>query len=130
MDILDALRRPEGKTLEFKRDLSSPDGLLRTVVAFANTAGGIVLLGVEDGTRHVRGISDPLAVEERLANLISDSIIPRVLPDLEILPCGARRSSRCRYIRARVVPTTSSVPAPRPACTSGSARPTGGPTRR
>lgn len=34
----------------------------------------------------MRGISDPLAVEERLANLISDSIIPRVLPDLEILP--------------------------------------------
>jgi predicted HTH transcriptional regulator len=25
-------------TLEFKRDLSSPEGLLRTVVAFANTA--------------------------------------------------------------------------------------------
>ncbi len=38
MDLLDALRRPEGKTLEFKRDLSSPEGLLRTVVAFANTA--------------------------------------------------------------------------------------------
>ena len=85
MDLLDALRRPEGKTLEFKRDLSSPDGLLRTVVAFANTAGGTVLIGVEDGTRHVRGIPDPLALEERLANLISDSISPRLLPDLEIL---------------------------------------------
>jgi ATP-dependent DNA helicase RecG len=56
MDLLDALRRPEGKTLEFKRDLSSPDGLLRTVVAFANSAGGTVLVGVEDGTRHVRGV--------------------------------------------------------------------------
>ena len=85
MDLLDALRRPEGKTLEFKRDVSSPDGLLRTVVAFANTAGGTVLIGVEDGTRHVRGIPDPLALEERLANLISDSISPRLLPDLEIL---------------------------------------------
>ena len=30
----------EGKTLEFKRDLSSPRPLLRTVVAFANSAGG------------------------------------------------------------------------------------------
>ncbi|MFN0298774.1 MAG: ATP-binding protein [Burkholderiales bacterium] len=85
MDLLDALRRPEGKTLEFKRDLSSPEGLLRTVVAFANTAGGTVLVGVEDGTRHVRGIADPLALEERLANLISDSITPRLLPDLEVL---------------------------------------------
>ncbi len=85
MDLLDALRRPEGKTLEFKRDLSSPEGLLRTVVAFANTAGGTILVGVEDGTRHVRGVADPLALEERLASLISDSITPRLLPDLEIL---------------------------------------------
>ena len=85
MDLLDALRRPEGKTIEFKRDLSSPEGLLRTVVAFANTAGGTVLIGVEDGTRHVRGIADPMALEERLANLISDSITPRLLPDLEVL---------------------------------------------
>lgn len=85
MDLLDTLRNPEGKTLEFKRDLSSPEGLLRTVVAFANTAGGVVLVGVEDGTRHVRGIADPFALEERIASLITDSIAPRLLPDLEIL---------------------------------------------
>lgn len=86
MDLLEALRRPEGKTLEFKRDLSSPDGVLRTIVAFANTAGGTLLVGVEDGTRRVRGVREPLGVEERLANLVSDSIEPRLLPDLEILP--------------------------------------------
>jgi len=85
MNLLDALRHPEGKTLEFKRDLSSPEGLLRTLVAFANTAGGVVLIGVEDGTRHVRGIADPFALEERIASLITDSIAPRLLPDLEIL---------------------------------------------
>lgn len=85
MDLLDLLRRPEGKTLEFKRDLSSPEGLLRTLVAFANTAGGVVLVGVEDGSRHVRGVVDPFALEERLASLITDSITPRLLPDLEIL---------------------------------------------
>jgi predicted HTH transcriptional regulator len=85
MDLLDALRGPEGKTVEFKRDLSSPDGLLRTVVAFANTAGGAIFIGVEDGTRHVRGVAQPVALEERIANLISDSITPHVLPDLEIL---------------------------------------------
>ena len=50
MDLIDALRRPEGKTLEFKRDLSSPDGFLKTVVAFANTAGGTILVGIEDGS--------------------------------------------------------------------------------
>ncbi|MGH9848622.1 MAG: AlbA family DNA-binding domain-containing protein, partial [Blastocatellia bacterium] len=48
--------QPEGKNLEFKRDLSSPNGLLRTIIAFANTAGGTLLVGVEDRTRKVRGL--------------------------------------------------------------------------
>ncbi|MCW5890196.1 MAG: ATP-binding protein [bacterium] len=40
MDLVEILERPEGKTLEFKRDLFSPDGALKTIVAFANTSGG------------------------------------------------------------------------------------------
>jgi ATP-dependent DNA helicase RecG len=86
VDLLDLLKRPEGKTLEFKRDLSSPEGVLRSLVAFANTAGGTVLVGVEDRTRHVRGVTEPLDLEERLANLISDNIAPRLVPELEIVP--------------------------------------------
>ena len=86
MNLIDFLKQPESKTLEFKRDLSSPDGVLRTIVAFANTAGGVLLLGVEDATRNIRGVEKPLAMEERLANLISDSILPRLIPDIEVLP--------------------------------------------
>ena len=86
MDLLDLLKRPEGKTLEFKRDLSAPEGALKTIVAFANTAGGILLIGVEDRSRNVRGVADPLDEEERLANLISDRISPRLVPEIEILP--------------------------------------------
>jgi len=86
MDLVEILKRPEGKTLEFKRDLSSPDGALKTIVAFANTAGGTLVVGVEDRSRHVRGVPDPLDVEERLANLVSDRISPRIVPELEILP--------------------------------------------
>jgi len=96
MDILNLLKRPEGKTLEFKRDLSSPEGVLRTLVAFANTAGGTVLIGVEDRTKHVRGIPSPLDTEEKLANLISDRIVPRLVPDLEIL---AWRSTNLLAVR-------------------------------
>jgi predicted HTH transcriptional regulator len=86
VDLIELLRRPEGKTLEYKRDLSSPEGVLKTVVAFANTAGGIVLLGVQDRTRRVTGISGVLAAEERLANLVADSIQPRLVPNIEIVP--------------------------------------------
>lgn len=86
MELVHLLRRPEGKTLEFKRDASSPDGLLRTIIAFANTAGGSLVLGVEDRTKHVRGIAEPLDLEERIASLISDSISPKLVPEIEIIP--------------------------------------------
>ena len=85
MKITELLRRTEGKNLEFKRDLSSPAGFLRTVVAFANTTGGVILIGVEDRTRHIRGVTDPIDLEERVVNLVSDSIKPRLLPDVELL---------------------------------------------
>ena len=85
MDLHALLAGSEGKTLEFKRDLSSPTGFLRSVAAFANTAGGTVLVGVEDGTRHVVGVSNPLDLEERAANLISDAISPRLVPEIELL---------------------------------------------
>ena len=86
VDLIEILKRPEGKTLEFKRDLSSPDGALKTIVAFANTAGGTLLVGVEDKSRHVRGVLEPLDLEERLANLVSDGITPRLVPEIDILP--------------------------------------------
>jgi predicted HTH transcriptional regulator len=86
MDLVELLKRPEGKTLEFKRDPSTAAGALKTIVAFANTAGGTLVLGVEDKSRHVRGVRDPLDLEERLANLISDLVAPRLVPELEILP--------------------------------------------
>ncbi len=86
MNLIEVLQKPEGKTLEYKRDLSSPDGLLKTLVAFANAAGGILAIGIEDGTRRVIGVPDVLAAEERLASIIADSIRPRLVPDIEIVP--------------------------------------------
>lgn len=85
MDLIGILSRHEGKTLEFKRDVSSPERVLRTIVAFANTSGGRILIGVEDGTKRVRGVRDVLLQEERLASLIADSIGPKLVPSLEIL---------------------------------------------
>jgi ATP-dependent DNA helicase RecG len=83
--VEDLLHGEEGKTLEFKRDLSSPKKLLKTLVAFANTAGGTVIVGVDDTTRHPLGLEQPLDEEERLCSLIADSISPRLVPDVEMI---------------------------------------------
>src|SRR3989304_5739624 len=78
------MAQPEGKTLEFKRDLSSPKPLLKTLVAFANTAGGRLVVGVYD-ERKVVGVGHALDDEERLCNLIADSIAPRLVPNVEMI---------------------------------------------
>ena len=103
------LQQPEGKTLEFKRDLSSPRNLLKTLVAFANSAGGRLVIGVDDD-RQLVGVADPLDDEERICNLIADSIAPRLVPNVELLSVGDRTllavevfpsSSRPHYLKAQ-----------------------------
>lgn len=83
MKIADLIAHGEGPTVDFKRDLSSPDKVLKDIVAFANTAGGTVIIGVDDD-RTVVGIADPLKTEETLTNLISSQIDPQLLPDLYV----------------------------------------------
>jgi hypothetical protein len=46
MDLPVLLQREEGKTLEFTRDLSSPDKVLQTLIAFANTTGAAAVAEV------------------------------------------------------------------------------------
>ena len=83
MKIREILKQPEGKTLEFKCDISSLKPILKTLVAFANTAGGILIIGREnDGIVH--GVPEVLHAEERLANSIADSIRPAMMPEIEI----------------------------------------------
>jgi ATP-dependent DNA helicase RecG len=45
-----------------------------------------MVLGVEDGTKKVKGVGYVLAEEERLANLIADSISPKLVPSMEVMP--------------------------------------------
>jgi ATP-dependent DNA helicase RecG len=74
-DILELLSMPEGKTLEFKRDLTSLQPILKTLVAFANTAGGTLIIGRDDKGK-ILGLENILQEEERLASSISDNIQP------------------------------------------------------
>ena len=84
MTVADHIKHEEGKTLEFKRDLSSPKNLVKTLDAFANTAGGRVIIGVDDISRLPVGVENPLDEEERLCSLIADLIRPRLVPNVEM----------------------------------------------
>ena len=84
MNVSELIVAPEGKTLEFKRDLSSLSPILKTLVAFANTSGGTLVVGVaNDGA--VIGVANPLSEEERLSNAIADSIRPAMTPEIDLV---------------------------------------------
>ncbi len=63
MTIHKLLTSPEGKTLEFKRDTSALKKIMKTIVSFANSAGGTVIIGQEDNG-DVVGVDDPLSSSE------------------------------------------------------------------
>lgn len=78
------LSQNEGKTIEFKETTRSLNGIVKTVIAFANTAGGTIIIGVRDGSKELVGLVNILEEEERVANALADNISPLLVPDIEI----------------------------------------------
>ena len=71
----------EGKTVEYKREYL--DDIKYTVVAFANTDGGKLFIGLEDDG-NVCGVDDPDSVMLRVSNMVRDAIRPDVTMFTEV----------------------------------------------
>lgn len=82
--IEDLMAKHEGKTLEFKENTKPLDKIIQTVIAFANTAGGVIVFGIKDHDKKVIGVPDILKEEERLASAIADSIEPLITPNFQL----------------------------------------------
>ena len=65
----------ESKTIELKREFT--DDIKKTVVAFANSDGGIIFIGIQDDGQVV-GVTDVNAVMLRMRNAVRDAIRPDV----------------------------------------------------
>lgn len=87
VDTSGRVEQPENKTREYKRDMSSPEPVMRAVVAFANSSGGQVVIGIEDDDTVV-GVADPFLEQERLANLVASWVSPQLIPTVELVPLG------------------------------------------
>lgn len=78
----------EGVLLDFKRDF--PARLEKTMAAFANTFGGIILIGVDEtavGEPVVPICGIPLAsgLRERVIQIGIDAIFPPVIPEVKVI---------------------------------------------
>ncbi|GAB4045623.1 AlbA family DNA-binding domain-containing protein [Spirosoma litoris] len=78
----------EHTRLEFKRQLSSPDRIARTLAAFANTSGGILLIGVADNGKIV-GVTSEFREIEKIEYATNKLIEPELSISYEtIAPDG------------------------------------------
>lgn len=80
--IEELARRGEGLHIEYKRDLPSRERaseLLESVVAFANTGGGTILLGINDNGEMTGIETEPANAEETIINWIAQKCDPRVV---------------------------------------------------
>lgn len=82
--ITDVLQQRESTKLDFKQDLSSMRRVLETVCSFLNTAGGTLVVGVND-EREVVGLANVEKEEEKLSNAIANSIEPQPTAVIEIV---------------------------------------------
>jgi len=89
--LLDLASQGEGLHLEFKLKLPEWDKLAREVVAFANTGGGWVLIGVDDDGR-VSGLRDGREIQEAVWLNLAQYIHPEVECSVSEIPINAKKS--------------------------------------
>jgi hypothetical protein len=98
---------PEGLRIDYKEDFPKNEGLARTICAFANTAGGILLIGVKaDKVRNVpvdvQGVQMTEGLEEKVVNICLSHILPRIVPDIKLCPFKSDDGSERAILFVRV----------------------------
>lgn len=89
-DVEMLTRHGENGRLEFKKKANHPDKIVKEVVAFANTRGGQLMLGVDDdgttsGVRNIDG--EAFLVEKAIRELVR----PSLSYQLEMIPVNAKK---------------------------------------
>jgi len=86
-ELIDLLSRGEDSRQQFKADMTNADALAAEIVAFSNTAGGRIFIGVNDDSS-VRGLSgaDVARLNQLIANAASQIVRPAVNPLTENVP--------------------------------------------
>ena len=79
----------EGLRVDYKSDF--PSDLAKIIIALANTAGGIVLIGIRANVRtnkpeEIVGVELQTGIEERVVNISLSNIRPSMLPEIKVCP--------------------------------------------
>jgi len=90
VNIFEKIKQIESRKLEFKEQLPQGSAFLKIVSAFANGAGGELIIGICDKKRRIVGVDDPLLIEEQIMNCVHDGVYPPVSPFCTIITIQKR----------------------------------------
>ncbi len=71
--------------MEFKVQLPDDNKkYMKNIIAYANTSGGKIIIGVDDVTKEVVGVdpSSVFKIMDKIANAVSDMCVPQIVPDI------------------------------------------------
>lgn len=87
MDFKKTIKQSEGRRLEFKERVPGKADLCKTILAFANDAGDILFICIQNTPRKVIGLpeSELINIEEHISNLIFDNCYPIISPDISTI---------------------------------------------
>ena len=84
MSLQKSIQDGEGKTIEFKAELPNSNTLAKTIIAFSNTGGGKLIIGVNDQGKII-GLAPEeniFELKDKVASIIYETCYPTVLPDI------------------------------------------------
>ena len=78
-ELIEKIMLGEDSTIEFKREMPRRDNMADEIAAFANSQGGVILIGVDD-YREIVGLElkELDSIEKRVVEICRDSIEPTV----------------------------------------------------
>lgn len=74
-EILELIAKGENGFVEFKEAEVRSESLAREIVGFANSQGGVILIGVSDAGE-VKGLSASVRYDEFIANICRNNVVP------------------------------------------------------
>ncbi len=89
MKICELIEQGENERVEFKENLDIKN-ILETVSAFANTHGGLIIIGVRDRDGRVVGVQLGKETLSKLANEIAQNTEPEIIPRLRVDRCDGK----------------------------------------
>lgn len=90
-EVIALLEQGEGQSVEFEKQIPSPEDLARDVVAFANSDGGKIILGLDDKNKHLTGIQFDPDFKENIREIAEKKCSPKVPVKVSLLERGGKK---------------------------------------